>query len=84
MALPALEVRWALLQEGLDAFCAVSGGLEDDREVELVAQGLVEGQFDAVVHGLLGVSQADGAVGRDALGDCIDLALEIGRREVRG
>ena len=57
LPLAALEPGWALLEEGLDALGAVASGLEDHGEVKLVAQGLVQRQLDAVVHGLLGVAQ---------------------------
>ena len=56
----ALEVGQAFFEESTDALGAIGGGLEDYREVGLVAQALVEGHFEAAMDGLLGVAQGYG------------------------
>src|SRR3990170_5316576 len=63
----AFELRLSLLQEGADALRPVLGGLDDDGEVGLVAEGLLQGHLQPAPDGLLGVAHGE----RTALGDAL-------------
>src|SRR3990172_6126432 len=53
--LSPLELRLPLLEKGADALRPVLCGLEDDRQVGLVAEGLLQGHVEPAADRLLGV-----------------------------
>src|SRR3990172_10740306 len=78
--LSPLEAGFSLFEKGADALRPVLRGLEDDRQVGLVAERLLQRHLQAAADRLLRETHGDGPALRDPGGD----RLRLGGQPVAG